>query len=113
MRTALACVGFGLGLVMFACGSAPERDGFDDPTTTGSGNTTSGGNQNTGELGNGTPPPEAPKQPEECTKMDIVFVVDDSGSMAEEQNNLAVNFPKFVQTIESFKTKGGSKLDPP
>lgn len=110
MRTALACVGFGLGLVMIACGSAPEREGFQEPTT-GSGNTASGGNQNTGELGNGTPPPEPPKQPEECTKMDIVFVVDDSGSMAEEQNNLAVNFPKFVQKIESFKTKGGSKLD--
>lgn len=108
MRTALACVG--LGLMIAACGSTPERDGFDD-TSNGNGGNTSTGSENTGTLGNGTPAPEPPKQPEECTKMDIVFVVDDSGSMAEEQNNLAVNFPKFVQKIESFKTKGGSKLD--
>jgi hypothetical protein len=43
--------------------------------------------------------------------MDIIFVIDDSGSMAEEQNNLAANFPKFVSKIESFKTKSGAKLD--
>jgi hypothetical protein len=108
MRTALACVG--LGLMIVACGSSPERDGFQEPTSP-AGNGGASGGENTGTLGDGTPPPEPPKQPEECTKMDIVFVVDDSGSMAEEQNNLAVNFPKFVQKIESFKTKGGSKLD--
>ncbi len=43
--------------------------------------------------------------------MDIVFVVDDSGSMAEEQSNLASNFPKFVSVLDGFKTKSGSKLD--
>jgi hypothetical protein len=110
MRNVLACVGLGLGLVLVACGSSAERDGFDETNpANGSGN--ANGSENTGTLGNGTPPPEPPKQPEECTKMDIVFVVDDSGSMAEEQNNLAVNFPKFVQKISSFKTKSGSKLD--
>ena len=109
MRTALCCVG--LGLVLVACGSsAGPRDGFDEtPDAPAAGNGTGGGNDGT--LGNGTPPPEPPKQPEECTKMDIVFIVDDSGSMEEEQNNLAVNFPKFVQKISSFKTKSGSKLD--
>jgi hypothetical protein len=111
MRTTLACMGLGLGLLVVACGSAPERDGFDETTPAGGNNAPSGGQNDNGSLGDGTPPPEPPKQPEECTKMDIVFVVDDSGSMAEEQNNLATNFPKFVQKIESFKTKGGSKLD--
>jgi hypothetical protein len=43
--------------------------------------------------------------------MDIVFVVDDSGSMKEEQGNLATNFPKFVQKLNSFKTKSGALLD--
>jgi hypothetical protein len=111
MRAALACVGLGLGLVLAACGSSPERNGFDETNpANGNGNTATGSGNN-GSLGNGTPAPEPPKQAEECTKMDIVFIVDDSGSMAEEQNNLAANFPKFVQKIESFKTKSGSKLD--
>lgn len=48
---------------------------------------------------------------DECTKVDIVFVIDDSGSMAPHQTDLANNFPKFVETIESFRTKGGAKLD--
>ena len=48
---------------------------------------------------------------DECKKMDIVFVVDNSGSMKEEQVNLAANFPKFVQVINDYKTKSGEQLD--
>jgi hypothetical protein len=33
-----------------------------------------------------------PGEPRQCNKMDIVFVIDDSGSMSEEQSNLATNF---------------------
>ena len=47
----------------------------------------------------------------ECTKMDLVFVIDDSGSMREEQENLARNFPQFVSALEAFRTQGGAKLD--
>lgn len=54
---------------------------------------------------------EADKQASECTKMDIVFVVDDSGSMREEQDNLARNFPRFVSALDAFRTQGGTKLD--
>jgi len=105
-----------LGLVVvstlvFACGSSSDRDGFEDGTGNGStpgAGTGTGNNENTSL---GTEPPPAPPAPEECTKMDIIFVVDDSGSMAEEQSNLAANFPKFVSKIDSFTTKGGSKLD--
>ena len=63
----------------------------------------------TGPIG-GKPAGENPKA-DECQKMDIVFVVDDSGSMEEEQTNLAANFPKFVGVLEGFKTKSGAKLD--
>ena len=35
-----------------------------------------------------------------CSKMDILFVVDNSGSMAQEQANLAQNFPLFIQVLE-------------
>lgn len=48
---------------------------------------------------------------DECKKMDIVFVVDNSGSMAQEQQNLAANFPKFVQVINDYKTKSGEQLE--
>lgn len=46
-----------------------------------------------------------------CKKMDIVFVVDNSSSMAQEQANLAQNFPKFGAIIDGYKTKGGASLD--
>ncbi|MBL8620942.1 MAG: VWA domain-containing protein [Myxococcales bacterium] len=37
---------------------------------------------------------------EGCAKIDILFVVDNSGSMAQEQANLATNFPQFISVIE-------------
>jgi hypothetical protein len=46
-----------------------------------------------------------------CTKIDFLFVVDDSGSMSEEQQNLGANFPRFVQAIEAFRNKTGQALD--
>lgn len=46
-----------------------------------------------------------------CAKMDIVFVVDNSGSMKEEQANLASNFSVLTQKLDGFTTKGGAKLD--
>lgn len=46
-----------------------------------------------------------------CAKMDIVFVVDDSGSMAEEQSNLATNFPNFINVIDNYTTSSGDSLD--
>jgi hypothetical protein len=46
-----------------------------------------------------------------CTKVDILFVIDDSGSMSEEQSNLASNFPRFIQLIEDYRTPNGTQLD--
>jgi hypothetical protein len=34
-----------------------------------------------------------------CDKMDVLFVVDNSGSMGQEQTNLATNFPIFIQVL--------------
>jgi hypothetical protein len=36
-----------------------------------------------------------------CTKVDLLFVVDNSGSMANEQDNLAASVPGFVAAIEA------------
>jgi hypothetical protein len=46
-----------------------------------------------------------------CNKMDIVFVVDDSASMEQEQSNLATNFPMFASAIQAFTTSAGEHLD--
>lgn len=105
--TALGLAGV-VALAASACGSSSSREGFDDsanPTGDVSGNTPAP----VGTIG-GKPAGENPAA-DECQKMDIVFVVDDSGSMAEEQSNLATNFPKFITVLDAFKTKSGAKLD--
>lgn len=46
-----------------------------------------------------------------CGKMDILFVVDNSASMTEEQDNLAKNFPGFMNIVEQYRTQAGDALD--
>ncbi len=46
-----------------------------------------------------------------CQKMDLLFVVDDSGSMAEEQTNLATNFPQFATVLDQYMVEAGLPLD--
>jgi hypothetical protein len=36
-----------------------------------------------------------------CQKVDFLFIVDNSGSMLEEQDNLAASFPAFINSIQS------------
>ncbi len=43
-----------------------------------------------------------------CHKMDILFVIDNSGSMDREQANLTANFPKFIEVLNDFQ---GGELD--
>jgi hypothetical protein len=43
--------------------------------------------------------------------MDIVFVIDDSGSMDLEQANLAANFPLFADVIHNYVNSEGEELD--
>jgi hypothetical protein len=35
--------------------------------------------------------------------VDILFVIDDSGSMADKQNNLAANFPNFIDVLNTIQ----------
>jgi hypothetical protein len=46
-----------------------------------------------------------------CDKIDILFVVDNSGSMADEQAALAAAFPQFVTVIENYTNQTGQHLD--
>jgi hypothetical protein len=36
-----------------------------------------------------------------CQKVDFLFIIDNSGSMLEEQDNLASSFPSFINSINS------------
>src|SRR5258705_5042941 len=79
-------------LAAAACGPG-LRDGADDD----------GGGGGDDGVGTGTP--------RQCNQMDILFVVDDSMSMKEEQTNLAANFPMFAKLLSSYTTPGGDKID--
>jgi hypothetical protein len=50
-------------------------------------------------------------EPRRCNKMDLVFVVDDSGSMSEEQGNLASNFPMFATVLQNYVNADGEHID--
>lgn len=98
-----------------ACGSSgSDARGFSDfDGGAPSGDRDGGGDvENAGGFGNvlGGSDSGAVKS-DECTKMDIVFVVDNSLSMNEEHLNLIANFPKFGKVIESYKTKSGLALE--
>ncbi len=38
---------------------------------------------------------------EGCTKVDFLFVIDNSGSMGDDQQNLIANFPNFINGIQA------------
>lgn len=81
-----------------ACGPSGDRSGDDiqdlpDAATDGNGG------------------PDGPDVTEACRKMDLIFIIDDSGSMEQEQTNLATNFPMFADVLNSYRTTTGEDLD--
>jgi len=86
----------GLGLWVWACGPTLDADseGGSDPSSDD-------------EFGD----PGDPGSSTACGKMDFVFVIDNSGSMEEEQTNLVANFPQFISVIDQLAGAGGSPLD--
>ncbi len=46
-----------------------------------------------------------------CANMDVLFVVDNSASMSDEQASLTANFPLFVSVLDEFEVEGGGFLD--
>ena len=48
-----------------------------------------------------------------CTdKIDLLFVIDNSGTMAEEQLNLARNFPRLIERLENLQDAEGNPIHP-
>lgn len=104
--------------------AATTTGGTTEGATEGSTNGSSGGGEGPGEEPGGAPEEEpnggatsdgapkfdlgeAPKpegggqeEPAPCVKIDLLFVVDNSGSMEDEQANLIASFPTFVQEMQ-------------
>ncbi len=43
-------------------------------------------------------------------KIDLLFVIDNSGTMAEEQLNLAENFPMLIEQLEQLEDRHGNRV---
>lgn len=86
-----------LSALVLGCGPTPAGDG------NGNGGGADGGGNNGpfADARTGGPSEFADAAPTEaCDKMDILFVVDNSGSMTQEQANLAANFPGFISVLD-------------
>jgi hypothetical protein len=104
-----------LGL-LFACTAGPpdsldgfgEVEGGEDEEASGS----SGGEGSTGEPAPAADDadastfdvgaPDLPAEGQPCDRVDMLFVIDNSASMADEQANLVASFPGFIAGIESI-----------
>jgi hypothetical protein len=92
-------------------------DGEDDGTTATSVDTS--GEAGPEESGSGTDPDTTGTTGDgcidgdpECTVLvDVLFVIDNSGTMGEEQRNLASNFPRLVQQLEELTDARGMPID--
>jgi hypothetical protein len=47
-----------------------------------------------------------------CNMIDLLFVVDNSGTMGEEQVNLSANFPLLIDKLQALTDKDGLPLNP-
>jgi hypothetical protein len=47
-----------------------------------------------------------------CVLIDLLFVIDNSGSMGEEQLNLSANFPLLIDKLQALTDQEGNPLNP-
>ncbi len=94
-------------IVLAACGPTSRDDG------NGGGGDDDGDDDSSGGFVDAAPFEEGPDAGMQaaCEQIDFLFVIDDSGSMGEEQDNLAANFPAFVSVIDAFMTAQGTPID--
>lgn len=102
--------GPGIGSITLSDGSATSTEGDETatpPTTTEAvteGMTSMGADGSTSDglkFDLGIQPDAGPPVEEGCTKVDFLFIIDNSGSMADEQDNLTNSFPGFITGIQS------------
>lgn len=90
---------------LMACSAAGENSGKGgtggETATTGGSGGAGGATFSTGGSGGST-------TTDECTNVDILFVVDDSASMGDNQQSLIQSFPGFVSAIQQNLSKAQS-----
>jgi hypothetical protein len=119
-----------LSLVLGAIVGCSDRDvamgsaggGGDTTTTAGTASTTNGSADSTSSadataasdasLGTAGGSPDCPVPGEYCTLIDVLIVVDDSATMAQEQAHVAANFGPIVDALEGLVDAGGNPVEP-
>jgi hypothetical protein len=119
--TPIVMAGFAVGLMSLACGKDPGEEEDTSmttlpPLTDGTnGGMTSVGEEETGtklDAGGGTSGPSCGSGDIGCTdQIDLLFVIDNSGTMGEEQLNLARNFPLLIQQLENLTDSSGMPVN--
>ena len=106
-----------LALGFSACGGTREAGGDDNKSggidvetdvdaSSSAGNTSSdvsseSSEEDSGDVGtNSNIDPDGKQEEEGCKGVDFLIVVDNSGSMGDEQQNLAASFPNFLATLQ-------------
>lgn len=101
-----------LSLCLFAfiasgCAADNEKVDSSDPEETASDtNPTTGADSESEDTNDDTVSPPS----KGCQGIDILFVIDDSGSMTEEQTNLIANFPRFIEVLDEFEPEPGAHI---
>lgn len=89
-NTRVAITGMALALAAGACGPPQSRNqGDDDGVDAGTGT----------DADQVFPPDDSGGGG--CQKVDLLFVIDNSGSMGQEQANLIANFPMFITVLDA------------
>lgn len=86
----VALLGAALGLSVLAPGCSADRyTGGEDPES-----------PSRGPMGPIVPTPPIDPPAPQCKKVDILFVIDDSGSMGDNQKSLIASFPGFISGMK-------------
>ncbi|MDD5309999.1 MAG: hypothetical protein PHU25_21995 [Deltaproteobacteria bacterium] len=107
MRTSLRFVCLA-GLAMLSCEGANRAGSVGDGGVSGDADADADGDSDADtDSDTGT----ATQSDNGCTSLDILFLIDNSPSMEEEQANLAKNFPKFIDVLDAYETPQHTKID--
>ncbi|MEM9458981.1 MAG: hypothetical protein AAGF11_32685 [Myxococcota bacterium] len=84
--------------------TGPDPDSGSSSEGSSSGSTGTGSTGTTGAL-------DCTKGDPGCNQLDLVFVIDNSGTMGEEQLTLARSFPLFVEQLRNLTDAAGAPID--
>ena len=92
-----------------------DSAGSDDGTTGTTGDDDGGfdGGVEEGDGGTDDPPPfdDCNDPDAKCNQIDLLFVIDNSGTMGEEQINLAKNFPLLIEQLQGLENSLGQPVN--